>query len=87
MSIKQRRVYIVKVAETVVFCSTNLKAAWEQIEYRNSFMESSELRSYAQVTRILKTKSTYRFVGLDQLTYRIIRMPLYSKHAKPNYLT
>ncbi len=78
----QKQVYLVQLNFLVVFCSTNLKASYLQLKDRVHTSDLKDLKSYAQVTRIMKNESIIKFNSDTGLSYSIVKMPLYTKHTK-----
>lgn len=78
----QKKIFIVQVNYLVIFCTSNMHAAWAHVKDRVSLIDLSELKSYAQFTRIIKKQNVFNFTGPDGLKYKVIKMPLYTKHAK-----
>jgi len=82
MPTKHKNVYIVQLNYLVVFCSTNLKASFMQLKDRVHIDDLTELHSYAQLTRILGKNRQYKFSGVGNMFYSILKFPLYTKNSK-----
>lgn len=83
MILKPKVVYLVRLNFLVVYCSTNLKAAYHELKNRVHIEDLQNLKSYAQYTRIMVKESQTKFNGVGGMQYSLIRMPLFTKHTKP----
>lgn len=79
---KPKKVYIVRIGNNVVYCSTNLKAAYLQMAHSMLYDDASALKSYEQVTRIMLRSKEFVHTGKYILSYSIVLLPLHTKHSK-----
>lgn len=79
---KPKKVYIVTIGSTVVFVTTNLKAAYEQLMHSVMYDDAKQFLSYPQVTRIINETGEFIHKGQYIVKYGIKRMALHTKHSK-----
>lgn len=82
MTKKAKKVYVVTLGQLIVYASTNRKAAYEALGQHLHEGDRHLNKSYAQYTRIINKSGLYLIKGAVVDTYKIVRLPLDTKHTK-----
>lgn len=80
--IKPKLVYVVAIGSTVIFVTSNMKAAYLNLSHSIMYDDAASLKSYAQFTRIMKSEGEFIHRGEHIIKYTVKRLPLHTKHSK-----